>query len=92
MKKNFFHIASSWAKIFVFIKKIIFRLFIFLKVGVKYSAEMEVFALKSLLNFLGDCGLKIGVLVTDRSTTVRAMLSAEFPAINHQFDIWFVVN
>ena len=63
----------------------------FTQVGVKYSAEMEVFALKSLLNFIGSCGVRISVLATDRSTTVRAMLKKDFPAINHQFDIWFVV-
>ena len=49
---------------------------------------MEVFSLRSLLNFLKSCDIKIAVLVTDRSTTVRAMLAAEFPEINHQFDIW----
>ena len=49
---------------------------------------MEVFALRSLLDFLGACGVKIGVLVTDRSTSVRAMLAQEYPAIKHQFDIW----
>ena len=54
----------------------------------KYSAEMEVFSLRSLLNFLKSCDIKIAVLVTDRSTSVRAMLAAEFPEINHQFDIW----
>ena len=59
------------------------------KAGVKYSAEMEVFALKSLLHFLRNTGMNISVLVTDRSTTVRAMLTKEFPEINHQFDIWY---
>ena len=53
-----------------------------------YSAEMEVFALRNILHFLLDCGLKISVLVRDRSTTVRAMLAEEFSSINHQFDIW----
>ena len=54
----------------------------------KYSAEMEVFALKSLLIFLKGCDIKIEVLATDRSTTVRAMLAADFPEISHQADIW----
>ena len=56
----------------------------------KYSAEMEVFALRNLLNFLKSCDLKISVLVSDRSTTVRSMLATEYPEINHQFDIWYV--
>ena len=61
------------------------------KVGVKYSAGMEVFALKSLLDFLQCCGIKIAVLVTDRSTAVRAMMAKDFPSINHQFDIWLFI-
>ena len=60
----------------------------FPQAGVKYSAGMEVFALKSLLDFLQCCGVSIAVLVTDRSTTIRAMMSKDFPSINHQFDIW----
>ena len=60
-----------------------------LQEGVTSSSSMEVFALKSLLTFLtSSCGIKIKVLVTDRSTTVRAMLERDFPSINHQFDIW----
>lgn len=61
------------------------------KVGVKYSAGMEVFALKSLLDFLQCCGVKIAVLVTDRSTSVRAMMAKDFSSINHQFDIWLCI-
>ena len=56
--------------------------------GVNYSSEMEVFALKSLLNFLKTTGIKVSVLVTDRSTTVRALMNQEFPEIRHQFDVW----
>ena len=43
------------------------------------SASMEVFALKSLLNFLQKTGVKIATLVTDRSTSVRGMMSLDFP-------------
>ena len=58
--------------------------------GLGSSSAMEVFALKSLLTFLTqNCGVNIRVLVTDRSTTVRAMLRDAFPFINHQFDIWY---
>ena len=59
------------------------------QVGVKYSAGMEVFALKSLLDFLSGCGIQIAVLVTDRSTTIRAMMAKEFSSISHQFDVWY---
>ena len=58
------------------------------KMGVRYSAEMEVFALRNLLNFLKETGIQIAVLVTDRSTSVRGMVVNEFSEINHQFDIW----
>ena len=40
---------------------------------------MEVFALKSLLNFLQRTGVKVATLVTDRSTSVRGMMSIDFP-------------
>ena len=49
---------------------------------------MEVFALKSLLNFLHKSNVVITMLVTDRSTTVRAMMETDFPKIKHQFDVW----
>ena len=49
---------------------------------------MEVFGLKSLLNFLKNSGMLIGMLVTDRSTSVRAMMQLDFPEIKHQFDVW----
>ena len=49
---------------------------------------MEVFGLKSLLNFLKKSGVLISMLVTDRSTSVRAMLEGDFPEIKHQFDVW----
>ena len=80
-------ILSLWAQISLALWNTKLNLY---QVGVKYSAEMEVFALKSILNFLKGCGIIISVLVTDRSTTVRAMLAKDFPEINHQHDIWFL--
>ena len=66
-----------------------FQRFLNVQEGLGNSSAMEVFALKSLLTFLTqNCGVNIRVLVTDRSTTVRAMLKESFPTINHQFDIW----
>ena len=54
---------------------------------------MEVFALKSLLTFLTvNCQIRIRVLVTDRSTSVRKMLAKDFPSISHQFDIWWDIE
>ena len=49
---------------------------------------MEVFALKSLLNLMHKSGVLVDMLVTDRSTTVRAMMETDFPGIKHQFDVW----
>ena len=43
------------------------------------STSMEVFALKSLLNFLQRTGVNIATLVTDRSTSVRGMMASDFP-------------
>ena len=66
-----------------------FQRFLNLQEGLGNSSAMEVFSLKSLLTFLTqNCGVNIRVLVTDRSTTVQAMLRESFPTINHQFDIW----
>ena len=56
------------------------------------SSSMEVFALKSLLNFLHRAGVRIATLVTDRSTSVRAMMETDFPFILHQFDPWHLVK
>ena len=61
----------------------------FFQKGISSSGAMEVFALKSLLTFLTvNCQIRIRVLVTDRSTSVRKMLAKDFPSILHQFDIW----
>ena len=57
-------------------------------IQVKNSGAMEVFALKSLLNFFQRTGVSIKMIVTDRSTSVRAMIEVDFPEILHQFDVW----
>lgn len=49
---------------------------------------MEVNACQRQIKYLLSEGLKIRVLSTDRSTTIRAMMSANFPLIKHQFDPW----
>ena len=65
----------------------------FFQKGISSSGAMEVFALKSLLTFLTvNCQIRIRVLVTDRSTSVRKMLAKDFPSISHQFDIWLVIG
>jgi len=56
--------------------------------GIKYSAAMEVFALRSLLTYLIGCGILIMFMVTDRSTTVRALMAEKFLSIGHEFDSW----
>lgn len=59
-------------------------------IQVKNSGAMEVFALKSLLNFFQRTGVSIKMIVTDRSTSVRAMIEVDFPEILHQFDVWYL--
>ena len=51
---------------------------------------MEVEACERLLKYLIAVGLTIRVFATDRSTTIRAMMSKVFPWIKHQFDVWWV--
>ena len=53
---------------------------------------MEVEACERLLKYLIAVGLTIRVFATDRSTTIRAMMSKVFPWIKHQFDVWWVEN
>ena len=62
------------------------------KQQVSYSAEMEVFAMKTLLNWFEEIGLKIRVLVTDRSRAVRKTLIKEYKYIKHEFDPWHYVK
>ena len=44
---------------------------------VSYSGEMETFSLDKLLTELEDSGVHVRVLVTDRSTTVRKLMSGK---------------
>ena len=53
---------------------------------------MEPAALAASLQFLKDAGLRIQHLVTDRSSTVRAMLRERFPEINNQADPWHYIK
>ena len=53
---------------------------------------MEPAALEASLLYLKKVGLNIQHLVTDRSTTVRAMMSEKFPEINNQADPWHFVK
>ena len=53
---------------------------------------MEPAALAASIQFLKDAGLKIQHLVTDRSSTVRAMLRERFPEINNQADPWHYIK
>ena len=65
---------------------------------------MEVFGLRTLLNWFKSTGLMIRVLVTDRSDlvtlrikleyicsrskSVRQVMKDEYSEIVHQFDVW----
>ena len=62
------------------------------QIAIASSSSMEVFALKSLLNFLQNTGITISALVTDRSSSVRAMMATDFASVDHQFDAWHYVK
>jgi hypothetical protein len=53
---------------------------------------MEVAAARTCLQFIIDSGIKIRHFVTDRSSSVRSLLTLEFPGISHQFDVWHYVK
>ena len=54
------------------------------------SIALEMDAFKVLLNDLLASGLNIGVVVTDRSASIRKYMRECHPSIQHQFDIWHV--
>jgi hypothetical protein len=66
--------------------------FVILQKGL-YTGEMEGKGLRYLLNRLkSTIGDKIGIVCTDRNTSVRKIMRTEFPEIDHQFDIWHLAK
>ena len=62
---------------------------LFLNMQVSCSSEMETYACKTVLHSLIEHHLlKIYSMTTDRSKSIRAMLAADFPEVEHFFDIW----
>ena len=56
------------------------------------STRMEPAAARVCLQFLLEKGVQIKHFVTDRSSSLRTLLSLEFPQISHQFDCWHYVK
>ena len=56
---------------------------------VSYSSQMETFACKTVIHSLKEHHkLNINSLTTDRSKSIRAMITVDYPEILHWFDIW----
>uniref|UniRef100_A0A8C1M8N5 Uncharacterized protein n=1 Tax=Cyprinus carpio TaxID=7962 RepID=A0A8C1M8N5_CYPCA len=52
------------------------------------SVAMEPVAFKRCVDFLLDSGLKVDVITTDRSPSIRKTMRVDYPRIQHEFDIW----
>ncbi|XP_065129116.2 uncharacterized protein [Paramisgurnus dabryanus] len=56
------------------------------------STAMEPIGFKRGLNHILEKGIKVDVLTTDRSPSIRKIMRVEYPFIHHEFDIWHVVK
>ena len=52
------------------------------------SGSIETYGLSRVLGRLSDSDITVTRLATDRSVQVSAMLRRNWPAIEHQFDVW----
>lgn len=51
---------------------------------------MEAMGFQRGLNHLLDLGLDIGVMVTDRSPSIRKLMRESYGNIRHEYDPWHV--
>ncbi|XP_051988843.1 uncharacterized protein LOC127648291 [Xyrauchen texanus] len=56
------------------------------------SVAMEPIGFKRGLNKILDKGIKVDVVATDRSPSIRKLMRVDYPFIRHEFDIWHVVK
>ena len=56
------------------------------------SIAMERDAFKLVIQRLLAKDLRIGVIVTDRSPSIKKLMATSFPNIIHQYDIWHVAK
>ena len=75
-----------------FDSKFVLGVYVASKHQVSNSAEMDVYALRSLLNWFRDVGLCVKVVATDRSTKVKKVMDEEYPETDHEFDVWHYVK
>ena len=59
---------------------------------VKNSYWMEVEGMKRCLHNLGDHGVEISTLATDRHPSIRKTLADDYPQIRHEYDLWHIVK
>ncbi|XP_063050007.1 uncharacterized protein LOC134444712 [Engraulis encrasicolus] len=56
------------------------------------SVAMELTGFQRGLDYLLERGLKVGVVTTDRSPSVRKFMRENYSSIQHEFDIWHVAK
>ncbi|XP_072047510.1 uncharacterized protein [Amphiura filiformis] len=59
---------------------------------VSSSNAMEKEGCRRSLEKLKEHGMEVGILCTDRHGGIAAMLRDEYPAIDHQFDLWHLAK
>lgn len=53
---------------------------------------MEQEGLRRGLEFLGDSGQSVEILVTDRHSQVKSYMKKQHPHVKHRFDTWHVAK
>ena len=56
------------------------------------SVAMELMGLDRCMDTIIDHGAEIALIATDRHIGVQCYLRTNFPAINHQFDVWHIAK
>ncbi|KAF4114399.1 hypothetical protein G5714_004622 [Onychostoma macrolepis] len=56
------------------------------------SVAMEPIGLKRGLSKILEKGIKVDVLTTDRSPSIRNIMRVDYPFVQHEFDIWHVAK
>ncbi|XP_070390968.1 uncharacterized protein [Dermacentor albipictus] len=69
-----------------------YNFFVFQSAQIQASSQMEKEGLIRGLQFLGDQGISIRSLTTDRHTAIKKYMRLHCPAIKHQFDVWHVAK
>lgn len=83
---------SDSAVFVIYLCRLIFCWFVSQVTETSSSVSMEPVGFKRAVNRIQDEGIKINVVTTDRSPSIRKIMRVDYPDIHHEFDIWHVVK